>query len=440
MDRISIWVLFISVIPYIQTANSDEEEFRGSLIRFYRKLGSSYNASRRVLSSESDQAKSPGISTGQLFMFSGYFFVGLALFLVIIIRVCKRNKMKAEQAGSTDEKLVSADHGNFYKQPDICSGPSGESRTGQYQSETSAESGMASTSVIVLSSPEVNGLRFEDLLKAPAELAGRGKHGSVYKVTCDQGMTLAVKRIKNWVISSNDFKQRMTRLEQVKHPNVLAAKAFYCSIQEKLLVYEYQPNGSLSMLLKGSQTVKALDWSCRLGIAATIANTLAFMHHELLEDGIPHGNLKSSNILLNANMEPCMSEYGLMESGDGNDESRPPAVTASKRHAAFKADIYGLGVILLELLTGKSAVQNSDVDLAKWVLSVVREEWTVEVFDKSLILAGASEERMVNLLQIAVKCVNRRPEDRPAINQVALMINTIKEEEDGSMVRETASE
>jgi hypothetical protein len=68
-----------------------------------------------------------------------------------------------------------------------------------------------------------------------------------------------------------------------------------------------------------------------------------------------------------------------------------------------------------------------------WVLSVVREEWTAEVFDKSLISEGTSEERLLNLLQVAIKCVNNSPYARPSINQVATMINTLKDEEDRSM-------
>ena len=69
-------------------------------------------------------------------------------------------------------------------------------------------------------------------------------------------------------------------------------------------------------------------------------------------------------------------------------------------------------------------MQNDGVDLTSWVHSVVREEWTVEVFDKSIISEGASEERMLNLLQVAIKCVDRSPEARPSINQVLAMINT----------------
>ncbi|XP_042020117.1 probable inactive receptor kinase At5g16590 [Salvia splendens] len=86
-------------------------------------------------------------------------------------------------------------------------------------------------------------MRFDGLLKAPAELLGRGSHGSVYKVVCeDHGMVLAVKRIKDWQISSGEFRQRMKRLNQVKHTHVMPAVAYYSSGQEKLIVYEFQQN------------------------------------------------------------------------------------------------------------------------------------------------------------------------------------------------------
>lgn len=182
--------------------------------------------------------------------------------------------------------------------------------------------------------------------------------------------------------------------------------------------------------MTGSQIGQVFDWGSRLSVAATIAEALSFMHEELSEDCIAHGNLKSMNILFNKTMDPCISEYGLMVV-ENQDQSLVSPLN-SFEYSPFKVDVYGFGVILLELLTGK-LVQVNGFDLPKWVHSVVREEWTVEVFDKALITEGASEERMVNLMHIALKCINPSPRERPTMNKVSQMINAIKAEEEKSM-------
>ncbi|XWS40770.1 hypothetical protein CRYUN_Cryun17cG0024100 [Craigia yunnanensis] len=380
--------------------------------------------------------KSNGVSKNQILMFSGYIALGLAIVALIL---CRLKKKKGENVDvPSPNKVASVD--DVVDKPSVTSI---EFKTDVSRSEfsvNSAESALLSSSLVVLTSPAVSELKFEDLLRAPAELLGRGKHSTLYRVIFENGMVLAVKRIKDWTISADDFKQRMQRLDQAKHPNVLPALAFYCSKHEKLLVYEYQLNGSLFTLLHGNQKGQKFEWASRLSVAARIAEALAFMHQELHGDGIAHGNLKSSNIMLKKNMEPCISEYGLMvvdpqESSANVNGLQGTQQSKNSASNAFNADIYGFGVILLELLTGK-LVQNDGVDLTSWVHSVVREEWTVEVFDKSIISEGASEERMLNLLQVAIKCVDRSPEARPSINQVLAMINTLKEEEDKSLVHE----
>lgn len=178
------------------------------------------------------------------------------------------------------------------------------------------------------------------------------------------------------------------------------------------------------MTILGSQTGRAFHWGSRLSVAASVAQTLAHMHKELQGDGIAHGNLKSTNILFSKNMDPCITEYGLM-SAENQDQ------TILSLPDGFKADIFAFGVILLELLTGEP-VQNNGMDLARWVQSVVSEEWTVEVFDKTLVQEGASEERMVSLLQVAFKCISPVLNERGTISQVASVINRIKEEEERS--------
>lgn len=174
------------------------------------------------------------MSINRILMLTGYFVIGVALFLALTLWMCRNGKRKEAKMDEAKGKVGGVDESGA---------------TEQFKGMTSKS---ASPSMVVLRSLEVKGLKFEELLKTPAELLGRGKHGSVYKVMCEKSrMTLSVKRIKDWGITGPDFKKRMQRLEQLKHPNVLRALAFYSSSLEKLIVYEYQQNGSLLRLVQG---------------------------------------------------------------------------------------------------------------------------------------------------------------------------------------------
>lgn len=172
-------------------------------------------------------------------MLTGYFLIGVALFLALILWFRKKKKSKKESKNDDESALT--------KPMDQLKGVASKSESVAVSSQSL---------VVVGSSEAMNGLKFEELLKAPAELLGRGKHGSLYKVMCENPrMSLTVKRIKDWGITGHDFKERMERLRELKHPNVLPALAFYSSTLEKLLVYEYQENGSLLGLVQGGTYV-----------------------------------------------------------------------------------------------------------------------------------------------------------------------------------------
>ncbi|CAL9109636.1 unnamed protein product [Musa acuminata var. zebrina] len=351
--------------------------------------------------------KSLKLSREKAIMFSGYIALGLVLFLFVTYKLIHKKKTTKHRKIS-DEKIAS-------------DGSSGKSSIPWSSTEASAT---ATSSLIVLKRPgTMTDLKFDDLLKAPAESLGRGRNGSLYKVTMADGTSLAVKRIRDCGTSAAEFRRRMERMDMARHTNVLPAVAFHCSTQEKLVVYEYQRNGSLLSLLQGRQLdCVAFDWSYRLRVAAGVAEGLAAMHRELLADGIGHGNLKSSNILLTNVMDPCISEYGLVADSRSVEKAGGGSAVAA-------ADVHAFGIILLELLTGKP-VRNEPSELARWVNSVVREEWTVEVFDEALVSGGASEGGMVQLLQVALRCVHPSPAARPSMDHVAAMVNTVREEED----------
>jgi serine/threonine protein kinase len=179
-----------------------------------------------------------------------------------------------------------------------------------------------------------------------------------------------------------------------------------------------------------------LDWDTRLRIALGAARGIAQIH---VENGgkLVHGNIKSSNIFLNSKQYGCVSDLGLATISTSlalpisrAAGYRAPEVTDTRK-AAQPSDVYSFGVVLLELLTGKSPIHTTGGDeiihLVRWVHSVVREEWTAEVFDLELMRYPNIEEEMVEMLQIAMSCVVRMPDQRPKMSEVVKLIENVRQ-------------
>ncbi|OEL35242.1 putative LRR receptor-like serine/threonine-protein kinase [Dichanthelium oligosanthes] len=280
----------------------------------------------------------------------------------------------------------------------------------------------------------------EDLLRASAEVLGSGNFGSSYKATLCEGPAVVVKRFKDMNgVGREDFSEHMRRLGRLAHPNLLPLVAYLYKKEEKLLVTDYVVNGSLAQLLHGNRG-SLLDWGKRLRIIKGAARGLSHLYDELPMLTVPHGHLKSSNVLLDGAFEAVLSDYALVPVVTSQIAAqvmvayKAPECIAPHGKPSKKSDVWSLGILILEVLTGKFPANylrqgRQSTDLAGWVQSVVTEERTSEVFDKDITGARGYEADMVKLLQVGLGCCDADVDRRLDLKAVIARIDEIREPE-----------
>ncbi|MFQ6620176.1 hypothetical protein Gotur_000005 [Gossypium turneri] len=356
--------------------------------------------------------------------------LGVLLVLILLICLCRRKGGKKTET----RDIAPAKLAEIEIPADKAAGESDNRNGGALSGVVKNDAKSSGNKKLVFFGNAPRVFDLEDLLRASAEVLGKGTFGTAYKATLDMGVVVAVKRLKDVVVSEKEFKEKMEIVGAMDHQNLVPLRAYYFSADEKLLVYDYMSTGSLSALLHGNKGAgrTPLNWDTRSSIALGAAKGIAYLHSK--GPGISHGNIKSSNILLTTSYEARVSDFGLAQlSGPTStpnrvDGYRAPEVTDARK-VSQKADVYSFGVLLLELLTGKApthALTNEEgVDLPRWVQSVVREEWTAEVFDLELLRYQNVEEDMVQLLQLAINCTAQYPDKRPAMDEVTSQIEEL---------------
>ncbi|KAH7655384.1 Non-specific serine/threonine protein kinase protein, partial [Dioscorea alata] len=281
-------------------------------------------------------------------------------------------------------------------------------------------------------------IRLGDLMKAAAEVLGNGGLGSAYKAVMGNGVAVVVKRMRDMNrVGREGFEAEMRRFGRMNHDNVLPPLAYHYRKDEKLVVSEFVPKGSLLYLLHGDRGPDhaALNWPRRLNIILGIVRGLAYIHAELVTTDIPHGNLKSGNVLINSNFDPLIADYGYITLINPSQASTtmfayksPEAI--EQRHVSPKSDIYCLGIIILEIITGKFPSHylnqtKGGTNLIECATVAISQNQEIDLLDPALTTTSTSSiPDMQNFLRIGLSCTNPNPDQRPDIKE------TVKNVED----------
>lgn len=284
-------------------------------------------------------------------------------------------------------------------------------------------------------------LTFSQLIEATngfsaASLIGSGGFGEVFKATLKDGSIVAVKKLIHLSYQGDrEFVAEMETLGKIKHKNLVPLLG-YCKIgEERLLVYQYMQYGSLEDMLHGKR--KVLSWHERKKITRGAAKGLCFLHHNCIPH-IIHRDMKSSNVLLDEEMEARVSDFGMarlisaldthlsVSTLAGTPGYVPPEYYQSFRCTA-KGDVYSFGVVMLEILTGRRPTDKEEfgeTNLVGWVKMKVTEGKGVEVIDEELMKDASKEEEeeMRRFLEITTQCVDDFPSRRPNMMKVVALL------------------
>ncbi|KAF5791867.1 putative protein kinase RLK-Pelle-LRR-II family [Helianthus annuus] len=265
-------------------------------------------------------------------------------------------------------------------------------------------------------------------------ILGKGGFGHVYKGTLQDGTLVAVKRLKDGGAAGGE-RQFQTEVEMISlavHRNLLRLYGFCMTPTEKLLVYPYMPNGSVASRLKAKPV---LDWGIRKKIALGAGRGLLYLH-EQCDPKIIHRDVKAANILLDDCCEAVVGDFGLAKLLDHQDTHVTTAVRGTVGHIApeylstgqssEKTDVFGFGILLLELITGQRALEfgkaaNQKGAMLEWVKKINQEKKLDILVDKDL-KKNYDIMELEELVKVALLCTQYLPGSRPKMSEVVRML------------------
>ncbi|CAI0389388.1 unnamed protein product [Linum tenue] len=270
-----------------------------------------------------------------------------------------------------------------------------------------------------------------------ANKIGQGGFGSVYKGLLADGQKVAVKRLSQTSSQGiEEFKNEVKLVSKLQHKNL--ARLFGCCIhgEEKMLVYEYLPNKSLDFFIFDKTKGSLLNWKTRFDIVIGIARGLLYLHRDSRLK-IIHRDLKPSNILLDATMNPKISDFGMARLfGEDQTEANTNRVMgtygymspeyAIKGLYSTKSDVFSFGILVLEIVSGMRSnhcyKENPSLSLIGHVWDLWRAGRALEIADSSTMGESYSADQMMRCIQVGLLCVQESPTDRPTMSNVVSML------------------
>ncbi|KAK2643234.1 hypothetical protein Ddye_024997 [Dipteronia dyeriana] len=287
--------------------------------------------------------------------------------------------------------------------------------------------------------------KFQELVDAtgnfnPHCFLGEGGFGKVYRGHfSDTNQEVAIKQLDpDGVQGIREFVVEVLTLSLADHPNLVKLIGYCAEGDQRLLVYEYMPLGSLENHLHDLPRDRhSLNWNLRMKIAAGAASGLEYLH-EKMKTPVIYRDLKCSNILLGENYHPKLSDFGLAKVGPSGDNTHVSTrVMGTHGYCApdyamtgqltFKSDIYSFGVVLLELITGRKAIDPTrdrrERNLVGWARPLFKDRKNFPVMVDPLLKGQYPRRGLYQALAIAAMCVQEQPSFRPKISEVVKALN-----------------
>ncbi|XWS35415.1 hypothetical protein CRYUN_Cryun21dG0124500 [Craigia yunnanensis] len=280
------------------------------------------------------------------------------------------------------------------------------------------------------------------LLNKDCEL-GRGGFGVVYRTILRDGRSVAIKKltISSLIKSQEEFEREVKNLGKIRHHNLVALEGYYWTPSLQLLIYEFVSSGSLYKHLHDKPGRSCLSWRQRFNIILGMAKGLAYLHRM----NIIHYNLKSTNVLIDSSGEPKVGDFGLARLLPTLDR----CILSSKIQSALgymapefacktvkiteKCDVYGFGVLVLEVITGKRPVEYMEDDvvvLCDMVRGALEDGRAEECVDGSLRSNFPAEEA-IPVIKLGLICASQVPSNRPDMEEVLNILELIQCPSDG---------